>query len=208
MIAFPPQAVAGPWTAKQIHDTVAAIARQPAYSTPIRQSILGRILQTLFRWIRDLLESVRGWPGMRYLVIAAIVLLIVVIAGRILIAQRMEARRLAGVGLRAMGGERRDFWALAAQLDASGDHLGACHALYIGVLDALSRTGAVRFHASKTSGEYARDLRHRNAPLAAAFASFAREFDRSVYGWKAPAHDDYARLAAMAEAIAPRRAAA
>ena len=210
MIVLPPQAVAGvgPWTAKQIHDTVAAIARQAAYSTPVRQSILGRILETLFRWLRDLLESINGWHYARYLVIAAIVLLVLVIGARIVIAQRMEARRRAGAGLRAIGGERREYWALAADLDAAGDHVGACHALYIGVLDALSRTGAVRFHASKTAGDYARDLRLRNAALAAEFASFAREFDRAVYGWSAPTHDDYARLSRAAEGIVPRRAAA
>jgi hypothetical protein len=204
----PPQAVAGPWTAKQIHDTVAAIARQAAYATPIRQSILGRILGSLFRWIRDLLERIKEWPDARYLLIAVVVLLILVIAGRIVIAQQMEARRLAGAGLRAIGGERRDYWALAAELDAAGNHVGACHAIYIGVLDALSRTGAVRFHASKTSGDYARDLRQRQSPIAGEFAAFARQFERSVYSWSAPAHDDYVRLSRTAEGIVPRRAAA
>jgi hypothetical protein len=210
MIAFPPflQAVAGPWTAKQIHDTVAAIARQPAYATPVRQSILGRVFESLFRWIRDLLERIKQWPGARYLLIAAIALLIIVIVGRIVIAQQMEARRRAGAGLRAIGGERRDYWALAAELDAAGNHVGACHAIYIGVLDALSRAGAVRFHASKTSGDYARDLRQRQAPIASEFAAFARQFDRSVYSWSAPTHDDYAQLVRAAESIVPRRAAA
>ena len=210
MIAFPPflQAVAGPWTAKQIHDTVAAIARQPAYATPVRQSILGRVFESLFRWIRDLLERIKQWPGARYLLIAAIALLIIVIVGRIVIAQQMEARRRAGAGLRAIGGERRDYWALAAELDAAGNHVGACHAIYIGVLDALSRAGAVRFHASKTSGDYARDLRQRQSPIASEFAAFARQFDRSVYSWSAPTHDDYAQLVRAAESIVPRRAAA
>ncbi len=208
MIAPPPQAVAGPWTAKQIHDTVAAIARQAAYTTPLRQSILGRIFETVFRWVRDLLEQLGGLPGARYLLIAAVALIVIVIAGRIVIGQQMEARRLAGAGLRAIDGERRDYWALAAELDAAGNYVGACHAIYIGVLDALARSGGVKFHASKTSGDYARDLRQRRPAVAGEFASFARQFDRSVYSWSAPTHDDYLRLAQAAESIAPRRAAA
>jgi hypothetical protein len=203
MIGLVPQAVAGPWTARQIHDTVAAIARQPAYAVPVRQSILGRILESFFRWLGDLLDRIHEWPGMRYVVIAAVALLIIVIAGRIVIAQQMEARRLAGAGLRAIGGERRDYWALAAELDAAGNYVGACHAIYIGVLDALTRAGTVRFHASKTGGDYARELKQRGSPVAGDFAAFAREFDRSVYSWSAPAHDDYVRLTRGAEIVAP-----
>lgn len=207
MLLAPPQAAAGPWTAKQIHDTVAAIARQPAYVTPLKQSIMGRVLTTLFRWIRDLLARVKAWPDARYLLIAALVLLILVVVGRIVIAQRVEARRRLGAGLRAMG-ERRDYWAQAAELDAAGNFVGACHAMYIGTLDALSRAGVVRYHASKTAGDYARELRQRRAPAAAAFAAFAGRFDRSVYGWSAPTHEDYVELSRMAETVVPRRAAA
>jgi len=36
------QQVIGGWTARQIHDTVAAIARQPEYAVPVRRSLLGR----------------------------------------------------------------------------------------------------------------------------------------------------------------------
>src|SRR5262252_5949793 len=93
MILLPPQAVAGPWTAKQIHDTVAAIVRQRAYSVPVRQSILGRIFLTVFRWIRDLLEQIKAWPDARYLLIVAVVVIVLAIAGRIVIAQQVEARR-------------------------------------------------------------------------------------------------------------------
>jgi uncharacterized protein DUF4129 len=207
MIRLPPQAGAGPWTARQIHDSVAAIVRQRAYTVPVRQSILGRVLQTVFRWIRDLLDRIDAWPNARYLLIAVVVLIVIMIAGRIVIAQQVEARRRV-VGLRAIGGERRDYWALGAELDAAGNYVGACHAIYVGVLDALTRAGSVRYHTSKTSGDYARDLRQRQSPVAGDFAAFARQFDRSVFGWTAPTHEDYVRLARAAEGIVPRRAAA
>lgn len=208
MAAALPQAVAGQWSARQIHDTVAAIARQRAYTTPLRQSILGRVLLTILRWIRDLLSAVRSWPDARYLVIAGVLVLIVIVAGRIVVEQRLAAHRRAVSGLRALGGERRDYWRIAAERDAAGDHAGACHAVYVAVLDALARTGAIKFHASKTAGDYARDLRRRGAPASREFAVFARAFERAVFGWTPPTHDDYTALVRAGEAAAQQRAAA
>ena len=171
MILLPPQAAARTVDAKQIHDTVAAIARQPAYATPVRQSLLGRVLRTLFAGFaicssnsRLARRAVRRHRGGR------------ADHRRDCRSDRdrtqIDARRRAGAGLRAIGGERRDYWALAAELAAAGNYTGACHALYIGVLDALSRTGALRFHASKTSGDYARELRR-------GIAAVANDFPRS-----------------------------
>ena len=201
------QTVAGRFTAAQIHDTVAAIARQRQYAVPVRQSIVGRVLLSIFRWFRDLFLQIKAWPDAPYLLIAAAVLLIFVVAGRILIDRRAKASRAAGAGLRALGGEARDYWALAAQLDASGNHLEACHAVYIAVLDSITRSGVVRFHASKTSGDYARELRRRGSPQAADFTNFARQSERCMYGWSAPTHDDYAQLARSAESLVRGRAA-
>jgi hypothetical protein len=203
-----PQAVATRFTAAQIHDTVAAIARQARYAVPVRQSIIGRLLLSAFRWFRDLFLQIKAWPDAPYLLIAAVVLLVLVVAGRILIDRRTQTRRAAGEGLRALGGEARDYWALAAQLDAAGNYLEACHAVYIAVLATITRSGLVRFHVSKTSGDYARELRRRGSSQAADFASFARQSERCMYGWTAPTHDDYAQLARAAEVFVGRRAAA
>ena len=202
------QAVAGRFTAAQVHDTVAAIARQRQYAVPVRQSIVGRLLLSIFRWFRDLFMQIKAWPAAPYLLIIAVVLLILVVAGRIMIDQRTKASRAAGAGLRALAGEARDYWALAAQLDASGKYLEACHAVYIAVFDTITRSGLVRFHASKTSGDYARELRRRGWPQAADFASFARQSERCIYGWTAPTHDDYIQLARAAEGFMRERAAA
>jgi len=202
------QAVAGRFTAAQIHDTVAAIARQARYAVPVRESILGRVFLSIFRWIRDLFIQIKAWPDAPYLLITAVVLLVLVVAGRMLIDRRTKASRAAGAGLRALGGEARDYWALAAQLDASGSYLEACHAVYIAVLDTITRSGLVRFHASKTSGDYARELRRRGSPHAGDFADFARQSERCMYGWSAPTHDDYTQLARAAEALVRGRVAA
>lgn len=191
------------WTPAQIHDTVAAIAREPRYAASSQQSILSRLLTIAARRIRDLLLQMKAWPNTRYVLIAAAIVVILVLAARIVIEQRVEARRAAGAGLRAHGPEARDYWKLAAELDAAGQHVEACHAIYAAVVDALARAGLLRFHISKTSGDYARELRLRAFPRAAEFAAFARQFERGVYGWSAPTHDDYARLSVAAARVVP-----
>ena len=190
MIAPPPQAASDRGRRSRSTTPSRPSCAKPAYTTPIRQSILGRILETVFRWVRDLLEQLGGLPDARYVLIAAVALIVIVIAGRIVIGQQMEARRRAGAGLRAIDGERRDYWALAAELDAAGNYVGACHAIYIGVLDALARTGAVKL--PRVEDERRLRARSQATPLAVAdeFASFARQFDRSVYRWSAPTHDE------------------
>lgn len=205
---FPHQAVAGQWTANQIHDTVAAIARQPKYATSSRASIANRVAIAVFRWIRDVFEQIKAWPDTKYVLIVAAIAVILVVAVRIAIEARLEEHRSAGRGLRALDGGVRDYWALAAELDAAGKYLEACHAIYFAALGAMSRAGIVRFHASKTSGDYARELRTRASPQAAEFSQFARQFERCAYGWSAPTHDDYLGLARAADALAPRRVAA
>lgn len=196
-----PQAVAGRWTARQIHQTVADIVRQRKYAES-QQSLASRALERLFRWIRDLFAQMKAWPNLRYVLIAAAVAVVLIIVARIVVEQRMQRRAAVGIKLRAIGGESRDYWALAAELDASGKYVDACHAVYLAVLAALAHSGALRFHASKTSGDYARDLRQRGSAQSTAFTEFARDFERSVYGWSEPTHDDFVRLARAAESFA------
>ncbi len=203
----PPQAVAGRWTARQIHQTVADIVRQPKYAAS-RQSLAGRAVERVLRWVADLLAQMKTRPSLRYLLIAAAVAVLLIIVARMVVEQHMQRRAASGLRLRAVGGESRDYWALAAQLDASGKYVDACHAVYLAVLAALSQAGTLRFHTSKTSGDYARDLRQRGAPQSTAFAEFARDFERTVYGWSQPTHDDYFRLARAAEGFARHRSAA
>lgn len=207
MLSHPVQSAAGRgavhWSPAQIHDTVAAIARQPQYAASSQESLLGRLLTMVGRWMRDLLLQMKAWPDTRYLLIAAAILLVLLLAARVIIGQRVQARRAAGAGLRAHGADARNYWALGAELDAAGKHVEACHAIYAAVVDALARAGLLRFHISKTSGDYARELRQRAFPRAAEFAAFARQFERQVYGWSAPTHDDYARLSVDAARVVP-----
>jgi hypothetical protein len=204
---FSPQAV-GRWSTAEIHDTVAAIARQPAYATPLRRSLLGRAVTFLVNRFTDLLGLLNGSREFRWMAIIATVLIVLAVVGRIVISRQLDV--LGGRdGRRArMSSERRDFWALSRELATAEDFTGACHALYAAVIDSLASGGAVKFHSSKTSGDYARDLRRHGSPVLQNFRAFARQFDRIVYGASTADRDDYERLARAAELATSIRNAA
>jgi hypothetical protein len=199
----------GPWTTGAIHDTVHAIASQRVYAVPLRRSIFGRIITWLLDRLGEILELARGKHDLRIAVIVAVALVLLAIIGRIIIAKQIDiVRRGAGFGADFGTGQRRDFWKLSRDLAATGDHVGASHALYAAVIDGLTRSGAITFHSSKTSGDYGRELSRRGSANAKQFRAFAREFDGIVYGAATVSADEYARLADMAQALVVARAAA
>jgi hypothetical protein len=205
-MVVPPQGLR-PWTNAEIHDTVAAIASQRIYA-PARRSLLGRFLTYLLERLGDLLELIRGSPDARVLLIAAMVLIALVSVARIVTSRRADAERGRVRSLRKPGDARADAWAAAEAFAGAGDFTSACHALYAAVVDELAFRGAVRRHASKTSGDYVRDLRARGVPTAREFRDFALDFDRVIYGHGVAAADDYARLSRLAERAARTAAAA
>jgi len=166
------------WSAEMIHDSVAAIAKQPAYATSIRQSLLGR-----------------------FVVMAAVALIVVVIVGRIVVARRIDEQRSRIRAGRVGARDRADYWGAARELANRGEYSAACHALYAAVLDSLARSGAVRVHPSKTSGDYSRELARRAAIATPAFAAFARQFERTVFSTESVTSDDFDRLFAEASRI-------
>lgn len=203
-----PQEVVGRWTTAAIHDTVAAIARQPAYATPLRRSLIGRALGYLMDRFADLLGLLHGSRDFRLVVIAATALIVLAVAGRVLISRQLDVMGRRDGSRANSRGERRDFWALSHELADGADYVGACHALYAAVVETLARTGAVKFHASKTSGDYARELRRRSSPALQDFRQFARDLDRVVYGKASATREDYDRLSHAAERVTSVRAAA
>jgi uncharacterized protein DUF4129 len=201
------QVVSDGWTAKQIHDTVAAIVRQPAYVVPVRQTLLGRIVKFIGDELRDLIELVGGWGNARVIVIIAVALLVLAVVARIVVGRRLEARRQTAGSVQIVGSTRRDYWALAAELEQRGDFVSASHALYLAVLDALGRSGDLTFHTSKTVGDYVRDLKQRRSPSLDAFREFGSRFERDVFGAEPPTVSTYRRLAELAAFARTARAA-
>ncbi|MGH7710434.1 MAG: DUF4129 domain-containing protein, partial [Gemmatimonadaceae bacterium] len=71
----------------------------------------------------------------------------------------------------------------ARRLAREGRYADAMHVLYAAILEALAQQRLVRLHSSKTSGDFARELRGRAHPAYDAFRTFARRFDRLFYGY-------------------------
>jgi Domain of unknown function (DUF4129) len=171
------------WSRGAIHDTVAAIVRQPPYRRNLGTTLLDRIAQ----WIRELFErlvgALGGVPHGRVIATVAAAIAALLILARIVYAARL--RGAAGGAASATGvraGRSTNLWSEAEQLAASGRFTEAAHALYRAVLGMLAASGLVRLHESKTSGDYSRELRGRGASSYAAFRRFGARYDRVIYG--------------------------
>jgi len=188
------------WTPGQVHDTVAAIVAQRGYVGQ-RESLVARFLRFILDEIDKLLRLVRGSLDAKVIIAAAVILLAVVIAARIAIDRRAAERR-ARLAPRSRPGEGgRDAWTEARTLADAGQFTEASHALYGAVVERLTATGAIRYHRSKTVGDYVRDLRRAGSSLAPEFRAFGRDFDRLAFGQESASRDDYERLASVAERI-------
>jgi hypothetical protein len=194
---------AGRWSAEQVHDTVAAIVRQPEFATPLRQSLAGRVFRYVAQQIGTLIDLLRGSPSSRIIAITAVVLIILIMVARIIVVRRVDAAGvLANDGSNGQRHRRRDAWSEAQARAAAGDYEAATHLLYAAVIEALARAGAITHHPSKTSGDYARELMRRGAAGSRDFRSFAREADRVIFGSLRLTAEDYERLATTAVRIA------
>src|SRR5438477_3770357 len=158
MVSPAPQ-VADRWSASQIHDTVAAIVRQPAFAGSGRESLLGRFLRYVFASIRDLLNQYHGSASARYVVIAGLVLLILIVIARIVTVRQIDSRTSRGGAIVRGSAIDADLWSAAQRFAAGGDFTAASHALYAALLERIARRGDVALHGSKTGGDYWRELR-------------------------------------------------
>jgi hypothetical protein len=199
----------GQWPAEAIHDSVAAIARQPAYAMPVRRSLLGRVFMYALERLGYLIGLFQGSRDLRIATVVAVLLIGVAIAGRIFVTRQLDVNaRRSGLRSSSGRGVRRDYWAESRELSASGDYVAASHALYAAVIEALSRSGAVKFHPSKTSGDYALELRRGGFGSSGEFRAFARRFDRVVYGLLPVSAEEFAELSSMARQLTDARVAA
>lgn len=209
LVAIQARAAAPPWAAAQIHDTVAAIASERKFAQNAATSLFGRFLRFLGDRVAELINYLRGHGDARWIIAATIVLIVVVVVARVAIErQNVTAQRRRGAGRALRRSARTDYWTLANEDAAAGRYGAACHALYAAVLDELARDGALAFHASKTTGDYSRDLRRSRFPRQTEFNDFVREFDRAAFGMIETSADDYARVHDAAERVIRARAAA
>jgi hypothetical protein len=182
------------WTPAQVQDTVNRIVSRAAYQRDFTESLLSQIVGAIVRFIDGLIRAAVHAANTRsivYLVLGALAVLLLL---RLVLDLRAE---LDGTGVarsRRVGGQVSDPWNDAERLAQAGRYTDAAHALLAALLGALGARGEVRVHASKTAGDYARELRRRNAPSAPRFQSFRTRYDRAVYGTGDVSGDEYRAL--------------
>jgi hypothetical protein len=170
------------WPPAAVHDTVAAVADQLLYRRNLRQSIAERIMEWLAEALTWVLRQLGGTQIARPLGFAFVVLVVLVLLVRLVIATRARDDGKGSRARRIRGEPGEDPFRVAEALASQGRFEEAAHALYRGVLRAIARGERLRLDPSKTSGEYARELRARGSSAYQPFRAFARRFDVGVYG--------------------------
>lgn len=173
--------------------------RDEAYQRKFNESIWDRFVTWLLSLLRDFVDwlpelEISPWVP----VLLAVVLAILVIA-RMATASRSRATWQEA---QASGPTRRaDAWREAERLAAAGDHTAAAHALCEALLLSCAARGELRLHPSKTTGDYARELRRRPAPSAPGFQRFRARYDRVLYDLQRCSPEDYDALLSEARPI-------
>lgn len=183
------------WPRGAIHDTVAAIVKQSAYHRQVARSLFDRITQWIGDMVLRLFQTLGGVPHGRVVATIAAGVVVALVVVRVVYAARLRTtpeesavfggRRVATAG---------DPWRSAEDLAAAGRFTEAAHALYRATLGMLATRGQIRLHSSKTSGDYALELRRRGAGAYAPFRRFGRRYDRVIYGTGTCDAADYAAL--------------
>jgi len=186
------------WPASVVHDTIAAIARGLEYRRSLRQSLLDRVFLWVGEAIGKIIGFIRQLPSSRTIGLTILGIIVALIVTRLVIAalarDDTRTRRMRRAGAR--GGD--DPFLAADQFAAEGRYEDAAHAHYRGVLLTLARSDRLRLDPSKTSGDYARELRARGSASHQPFRAFSRRFDVAVFGHggcDATLIDDLRRLA-------------
>ena len=170
--------------------------RQPAYRRSVRATLLDRLLDWLGDWIRRLFDAIPNVPNAKWIILGIAVLFVLAIAGRFVLgSEAEERRRRARIGT-VYGAD--DPWKEAERLAAEGNYTDAAHLLYRGVTERLAAVELIRLHPSKTSGDYARELRQRGSPVATDFRQFGRRYERAIFGLGAFDAATYAALRELA----------
>ena len=191
---FQPRQGLTPWPDSAVHDTVAAIARQAEFQRTLSETLMHRLGTWILRLLNDFFELVRGSATGQSVTIALVVLLLVLVAARIVVAARAPRDATLDVGSRTARARGADPWSEAERLAAAGHFTEAAHALLAALLLAFASRGEVRLHASKTAGDYARELRRRGSPAQGRFRVFRSRYERIIYGDGECGSDDYAGL--------------
>lgn len=170
------------WPSGAVHDTVRAVLRDAAFRRSAQASIADHLMVQLLEWLTAFMRVVRGLPSMRAIAVGVVALIVLFVVVRSIMLARARDEAVGTQRSRRGVVHADDPWTLAERLVAEGRHEEAAHALYRAVITAVARSERLRMDPSKTSGDYARELRRRGASSLTAFRAFTRRFDAVVYG--------------------------
>ncbi len=185
-----------------------AVLRDPAFERSLRSSIADRMLLWLVEWFDRITNVLRNLPSTRSIALGFVALLVLLVIARFVIAARARSDRVEGPGRRRGAHATDDPWQVAEAFAAQGRYEDAAHALYRGVIVSLGRDERIRLDPSKTSGDYARELRRRGAASLTPFRAFTRRFDVAVYGHRACDAPAFAELSELSSPFRHRAKAA
>jgi hypothetical protein len=207
--------------AGRVESVLEAVLARPDYlSAP--PSLLQRGMARAGAWVRDVVWSrLRdllpapdwGSPVWERLVMGA--LLIGAVMGLALLgyllflayrAYRSRRRRLAAMALDSAPRPRTaaEWEAVSREAAARGDWREAALALYHAVLLRLAEAGMLSLDASKTPGDYRREARRVDLPLAGALELFLAGFERVAYARGGAGPAAFQELARAASELKPR----
>lgn len=176
------------------------------------ESLLGRLYRWLAEWLARHPIDLPSLPGGIVVDVLTTAVLALAVALLLRTLVRNRARRGARVA-GAVPGElpaqaaidrtAEEWEACARELAAGGHARDAALALYQSVLRRLADAGLVRYHASKTPGDYRREVRGRE--VARPYATFLTRFEPVAFGRVTGAGADVAALFPLARAAAPDR---
>ncbi|HEY2849175.1 MAG TPA: DUF4129 domain-containing protein [Gemmatimonadaceae bacterium] len=182
------------WPAASVHDTVAAIARQAAYDRAIGSTAWNDFWNFVLRVLSRVFGFFRGSNASRHVTMVVVALIVIAVVIHLVLTTYAARGEPAAETAKATGVRRPDAWAEAERLAAAGLFTDASHALLAALLSGFARRGEVRLHASKTAGDYARELARRGSPARAAFQQFRRRYDSVIFGTGVCDADQYAAL--------------
>lgn len=201
------QAALRAWPPAVVHDTVAAVVSGPAFRRSLQRSLAQRLLRWLADGLDALMKFLRASGTARWIAIGFAIVLVVLIVARFFLAARARADAGNRTARTRRGSEGEDPWRAAERLVAAGQFEEAAHALYRGVVESVARTDRLRLDPSKTSGDYARELRAHGSERFTGFRAFARRFDVAVYGHGRCDAESVAELSRLAAPFRAERSA-
>ena len=179
MVQAAVQGAGAQWPGAMVQDTVAAIIRQAAYQRSVRATLLERLLDWIADWLRRFFAAFPTVPNVKWIILGVAILLVLAIAARFWLGAEAEERRRRGRTGAVFGAG--DPWVEAERLAAAGNYTEAAHLLYRGVTERLAAAELINLHPSRTSGDYARELRVRGSPASTDFRQLGRRYDSVLF---------------------------